>query len=265
MGHYSAKPFRAADVAQLRLDVMQAFYTARFANAADLTFFFAGAFSVDEIAPLVARYLGSLPSDTAATSAVGDMRLQFPPAVRKETVRKGSEPKAQTVISFFADTELEELTMHRLRAATSVLEMRLMDIIREEMGGSYGVSVHSTDTQPVPGYGMVQIVFGSAPDTVDTLVAAVMDEVTRLRQEGPSDEDLQKVKEIEKRTLETSARNNSYWVNSMRTVHALGWDVAGIARRQERTESLSRDNVHAAFTRFFPPDRYTQVTLLPEE
>jgi zinc protease len=180
-------------------------------------------------------------------------------------VYKGQEPKAQTVVSFFADTGLDEMEMHRLRAATTVLEMRLTDIIREEMGGTYGVNVTSSDMQPVPGYGTVQVVFGSAPNTVDTLVAAVMKEVARLKEHGPSAEDLQKVKEIEKRTLETSVRNNGYWMGSMRTVHSLGWDVESIIRRPQRTESLTVANVHAAFNKYFPESRYTQVTLLPEK
>jgi len=72
------------------------------------------------------------------------------------------------------------------------------------------------------------------------------------------------VKEIEKRSLETNARNNGYWVSSMQTVHSLGWDVASIARRAQRTESLTKENVKAAFQKYFPEARYTQVSLLPE-
>ena len=265
MGHYTARPLRSADVPKLRADVMKAFYTARFANAADFTFFFAGSFTLDRITPLVARYVGSLPSHGAASSKLGDMKLQFPTDVRKETVRKGQEPKSQTVISFFADTGLDELEMHRLRAATSVLEMHLTDIIREEMGGTYGVNVGYSDTQPVPGYGLVQISFGSSPENADTLVAAVMKEVARLKTAGPSAEDIQKVKEIEKRGLETSARNNGYWVSSLQAVHAMGWDPTTIIRRPQRTESLTPENVHAAFRKYFSENRYTLLTLLPEK
>jgi len=30
------------------------------------------------------------------------------------------------------------------------------------------------------------------------------------------------------------------------------------------TESLTRENIHAAFEKYFPADRYTIVTLAPE-
>ena len=36
-------------------------------------------------------------------------------ATERVPVEKGREPKSQTVISFFADTGLNELEMHRLR------------------------------------------------------------------------------------------------------------------------------------------------------
>lgn len=264
LDHYSSKPLRVEELDRLRPEVMKSFYTARFANAADLTFFFVGSFTVEQITPLLTRYLGSLPSKGSATSKAMDMQVQFPAQVRKEIVRKGKEPKANTAISFFADTRLDELEMHRLRAATSVLEMRLTDIVREEMGGTYGVSIGYSDMQPVPGYGLVQISFGSDPARVDTLVAAILKEVARLRAEGPTEDDLQKVKEIEKRGLETNVRNNGFWVGAMQTVHSLGWDLTGIARRAQRTEGLTRENVKAAFQKYFPENRYTQVSLLPE-
>lgn len=264
-GHYTAQPLKPEDVAKLRPEVMRNFYTARFANAADLTFFIAGSFSVAQVTPLIERYIASLPSKGARSSTVGEMRLQFPADLKKESVRKGQEPKATTAISFFADTKLDEMEMHRLRAAVSVLEMRLTDIIREEMGGTYGVSIGYQDTNPVPGYGYVQVSFGSSPENVDTLVAAVMKEVQRLKTQGPTADDIQKVKEIEKRGIETQARTNGYWTSSLQTVHALGWDPLSIARRPQRTESLSIENVGAAFKKYFPETRYTVVSLYPEK
>lgn len=263
LGHYTAKPLTIDDLPALDPAIMRRFYTARFANAADFTFLFGGAFTIEAITPLVTRYIASLPSRGAASSSITDTGLKFPAEVRKEVVRKGKEPKAQTVVSFFADTGLDEMEMHRLRAGASVLEMRLLDILREQMGGTYGVSVGYSDNQPVKGYGLVQVVFGSAPDRVDQLVAAVLTEVARLKKEGPSADDVQKVKEIEKRSMETAVKTNAYWVNSLQTVLTLGWDPTSVARRDARTESLSTANVGAALAKYLPENRYTVVTLLP--
>ena len=57
---------------------MIAFYRERFANAADFTFFMVGAFKVDEAVPLLAQYVGSLPSTGQQTSRVQGRRHPFP-------------------------------------------------------------------------------------------------------------------------------------------------------------------------------------------
>jgi zinc protease len=106
--------------------------------------------------------------------------------------------------------------------------------------------------------------FGSAPENVDKMVAATLKEIERLKAEGPSQEDVDKVKELERRDLETNAKQNSYWLGSMQTVHLFGWDPAGIARRSERTEKLTPEMIKSMFEKYFPMDRYTLVTLKPE-
>ena len=262
--HYTARELTPADLPTLNLDVMRRFYAARFSNAADFTYFFIGAFSVDEITPKIEKWLGSLPSTGKRSSAARDIGIRFPAALIKEEVKKGKEPASQTVLTFFADPGFDEMEMHRVRAASSVLNIRLREILREEMGGTYGVSVGFSNTPPITGYGTMVIQFGSSPENVDRMVAATLTEIERLKAEGPSDDDLNKVKELERRDLETNAKQNAYWQGSMQTVHMFGWDPAGIARRDQRTERLTQENIKQMFQKYFPTDRYTLVTLKPE-
>jgi zinc protease len=264
MGHYSVRPMRPEDVPRLNAARMAAYYDARFRNAADFTFFFVGAFTVDAMAPLVETYLASLPSAGRTESQAGDLRLRFPAAIARETVRKGQEPRSQTAITFFSDTGLDELESHRLRAATSVLQMRLRDVLREELSGTYSVGVTHADTAPLPGYGTTTVQFGSSPENAERLTNVVMTELDRLRREGPSDADVQAVKESEKRELETALSQNGYWLNSLQATHMLGRDPRRILQRVERAESLTRENIHEALRKYFPADRYTVVTLMPE-
>jgi zinc protease len=264
MNHFSTQPLRAEEIAQLDPKRMLAFYKQRFSNAADFTFFFVGAFKVEEITPLLTTYLASLPSKGVADPHPPDMHLQFPPAVQRDVVTKGLEPRSQTIISFFADTNLDELEVHRLRAATSVLENRLRDILREALGGTYSVSVGYSDTTPDPGYGTTVIQFGSSPENVEKLTKAVMTELERLRRDGPSAADVDKVKQAEKNDLQTALRQNGYWMSSLQAMHLLGRDARKIPQRIERAESLNMENVHAAFKKYFPENRYTVVTLMPE-
>jgi len=264
MDHYTARPLKVEDLAALDADKMLAFYKERFANAADFTFFFVGAFKVDEITPLLATYIGSLPSRGVRDAKVGNLQLQFPTTVVQEKVTKGQEPRSQTVMTFFADTGLDELETHRVQAATSVLEMRLRDILREKLGGTYSVNVGYSNTSPQPGYGTTSVQFGSSPENVESLTAAVLNELERLRREGPSAADVAAVKEQEKNGLQESLLQNGYWLNSLQAMHLLGRDPRRILLRIERAESLSVENIHAALRKYFPADRRTVVTLMPE-
>ena len=264
LDHYTSRPLRLEDIPRLDPARMYAYYQERFANAADFTFFFVGTFKVDEITPLLTTYLGTLPSRGVRDGKIGDMRLQFPASVVRETVVKGREPRSQTILSFFADTGLDETEVHRLGAATDVLEKRLRDILREELGGTYSVGAGYSNTSPVPGYGTTTVQFGSSPENVDKLTAAVMTEIDRLRREGPSAADVQFVKEAEKNDLQLAMRQNNFWLSSLQTMHVLGRDARRIANRLERTETLTREGIHEAFKKYFPNERYTLISLRPE-
>ena len=263
-GHYSAKGLTAADVERLDLPAMRRAYTERFASAADFTFFIVGAFAEAEVVPMVEQWLASLPSTGPRKTAFRDMGMAFPTGTPTAEVRKGKEPASQTVMSFFADTGLVEVEMHRARAAATLVGIRLRDILREQLGGTYGVNVSYGNSAPQKGYGTMNVSFGSAPDRVEGLQKAVIDELTRLRAEGPSAEDVQKVQELERRDLETSVRQNQYWLGSLQTVHMLGWDAASISRRGERTNTLTVPVLHETIKQYFPLDRYAAVALKPE-
>ncbi len=262
--HYSAKALRVADIGTLDLERMQRFYRDRFANAADFTYFVVGAFSLDAVAPLLERWVAALPSSGRKTSTFRDMGVRFPAADRTEVVRKGREPRGQTVMAFFADTKLDELEMHRARSAASLLGIRLRDILREELGGTYGVSVAYDNSLPLDGYGSMRVQFGSDPANIERLTGEVIKEIDRLKIAGPTAEDVARVQELERRDLETASKQNSYWLGSLQTVHMLGWDPLGITRREERIQKLSPQVLHETFTKYFPMDRYTVVTLKPD-
>ena len=263
--HYASRSLKLEDIPRLDPARMQAYYDARFANAADFTFFFVGAFKVEDMVPLITTYVASLPSRGTATARFADDRMMFPEKIVRDTVRKGREPRSQTVISFFADTGLDEMETHRARAAAQVLQMRLRDILREELGGTYSVGVGYSDNSPQAGFGTTSVQFGSAPENAETLTQAVLAEVARLQREGPSPADVNVVKETEKNELQTSFRQNGYWMNSLQAMHLLGRDPLRITQRLARAESLSRENVHSALRKYFPLERHTVVTLMPEE
>jgi zinc protease len=262
---YMDRPLTTRELQSLSLDRALAFYRRRYANAADFAFFFTGSFKVEAMEPLIARYLGSLPSTGARTSTFVARVPTFPGGTPRVRVVKGLEPKSTTRITFFANPGREELELHRLRAACSILTDRLRQILREELGGTYGASAGYAGREPATGYGTVSVSFGSSPENVDRMVAATLKEIERLRNEGPSAEDVSKEKEVERRELEVSMKRNGYWNGSLRMTQLMGWDARRIAKRFERIDLLTPDLLRETFRRYLPADRFTVASLFPEK
>jgi zinc protease len=265
-GHYTSRPLTLERVRALDRDAMAAFYKEAFSNAANFTFFMVGAFKIDEALPLVGRYVGSLPAKPdAPRTTFKDVAISFPKDVKRDVVEKGREPRSQTVISFFADPGPDEVEQSRLSAATEVLEIALRDVMREELGQTYSVSVGHAQPLPQRGVGRVVVSFTASPENVNALVDRVVKEVTRLQQEGPNEDLTTRAKEAARREHETSLKQNGYWLARLQTAHLLGRDPAAILTRIERIDALTPAVLQQTFKQYFPLDRHTVVTLMPEK
>jgi len=263
-GHYAFRTPGLRDLAEIEPAVVARFYRERFANAADFTFIVVGAFDVATITPLLATYVASLPSIGTATATARDVRSEFPASVTREIVRRGSDPRSQTVMTFPADTDEDETETERARAAASLLQSRLTEVLREELGATYSVTATYADRVPPRGHGTMTVLFGSAPGTAERLSAAVLAEIRRLQTEGPSESDLGAAKAARSRALTTSLSQNAYWLNALQHAALFGRDPAAIPGVVDIVDGLTVVHLREAARKFLPLDRYTVVTLLPE-
>ena len=262
--HYTSEPLTAERLATLDRAKMLNFYKQRFSNAGDFTFFMVGAFKVDTALPLLAKYVGSLPSSGTRTSEFKDIGVRFPGGIQKAEVQKGREPRAQTLISFFADPSFDPVEQERVIAATTVLETVLRDALREDLGQTYTVSVGLAQSPPQHGDGYVAVQFGAAPENIGAMTDRVLKEVQKLQAEGPPADLVAKAREGAKRDYETALRQNNYWMRRLQTVHLLGGNPGDIVTRAARIDAVTPAIVQETFKKYFPLDRYTLVTLLPE-
>jgi zinc protease len=191
--------------------------------------------------------------------------VKFPEGIERATVEKGREPRAQTVLSFFADPPIEENEQTRVAAAADVLEIALRDILREELGETYNVSAGLAQALPQRGGGHVSVNFGASPDNISRMIDRTFQEVARLTKEGPSEDLVTRVKETARREHETALRQNGFWLGRLQSAKLLDRDPLLILKREERIDALTRENIQEAFRTYFPLDRYTSVTLMPEK
>ena len=65
----------------------------------------------------------------------------------EKRVEKGIEPKSQTAIVFTGPFEYNQEQRVAIRAMAQVLETRLRETMREDLGGTYSVSVSPSYTK----------------------------------------------------------------------------------------------------------------------
>ncbi|MYI22499.1 MAG: insulinase family protein, partial [Gammaproteobacteria bacterium] len=261
-GHPRAVPPDDEMIERLDLDASFAFYQDRFADASDFVFFFVGAFDPDEMRPLAETWLGGLPS-LGRVETWRDVGIDPPDGVIEREVRKGLEPQSQTRIVFAGDAEFSREEEMALAALADVLDIRLRELLREDLGGTYGVGVSSfLSTRPDEEYS-VRISFGSAPERAEELAAVVFGEIDRIQLEGPDAETVEKVRETQRRNRETQLEQNRYWLGRLQRLHQLGVDY-GYATSYEFIEGWTADHVQEAALRYLRDDRFVKVVLYPE-
>ena len=145
-----------------------------------------------------------------------------------------------------------------------MLQIRLRETLREDLGGTYFVNVNANlQSLPDPEY-QISIFYGSDPDRTDELLNAVIGEVEWLR-EGGEQEYLDTVKELLNTPRQEQLRDNSFWVSQIRAISQRGEEFAEINRFEERLDTITLDQVVAVAQRYLTSDRYIRVVLLPEE
>lgn len=261
-GHPRGRLMTPALVDEMDLDASMAFYRERFADASDFTFVFVGAFDPAAIRPLVERYLASLPSlDRDETWR--DIGLRTPRGVIERTVERGLEPRSLSRLIVPGDFEYDQENRTAIRAMGLVLQTRLRNVLREDLGGTYSVGVNVTYSRiPEPEY-RVTIGFGSAPERAAELQDRVLAEVERFRTEGPTEREVNDVRESMLREFETGTQENGYLLTQIVGRYRNDESVEAFFDIDETYRTLSADDIRGAAERYLDLSNLIRATLLP--
>lgn len=247
------------------VDLQKAYdiYRDRFADASGFTFFLVGSFKPDSVRPLVERYLASLPS-LNRHEKVKDTGVRPPPGVVQRTVRKGIEPKAETTLIFTGPCTYSFANREPMAALSELLNIRLREVLREEKGGTYDASAGgSCSNIPYEHYNF-SVEFGSSPERVDELVAAVFKVFDEIKAGVVSDSNLTKIKEMQLRGQETGLKQNASWLDAMTDADEDHRDQRDFLRYPELVKGLTREMIRDAAREYLRPEQYARFTLLPE-
>jgi zinc protease len=263
-GNPRERPLTAALVDSIDLASAMAFYRDRFADIGDFTFFFVGNLDLSTLRPLVEQWIGGLPSH-GRKETWRDLGIRPPKGVVTKTVRKGIEPKGRISIIFTGPFQDSRENRYALRSLGDALRIRLREVLREDMGGVYGVGASGgSHIVPDTSYSF-SIGFGADPARLQELKDSVVAEIRAFQTKGPSDSIIEKVQEEQRRARETSLRQNNYWLGQLVAAHEYHLDPRGILTYEELIDGLTSAIVRDAAQKYLRLDNYVEVRLVPEK
>ena len=260
--HIRMRPITVETLEELDLEKSLAFYKDRFADAGDFTFIFIGNIDLETMKPLVERYLGALPTVDRKESWK-DTGIDPPKGVIKKSVHKGIEPKSQTSIVFTGPFQYDSTHRTAIRAMAMVLQTRLREVLREDLGGTYSVGVRpSNDKIPDEEYS-ISISFGSDPKRVEELTKVIFQEIGKLKTDVSEDE-VNDAREAIFRSTETGLKQNRWLLTQLAFRYRLGEDPGKhLLQWEEPLKLLNPEVIQEAAQEYFNMENYVLVSLFP--
>ncbi|KAI3421693.1 uncharacterized protein J3R85_011884 [Psidium guajava] len=285
---YFFRPIKTSDLK--RVDPRKAceYFSCCFKDPSTFTVVIVGSISPTMAVPLILQYLGGIPRPPEAILRYSrdDLRglpVTSPTKIVRDVVRSPMV-QAQCSVQICFPVELKNGTMvkevHSIGFLSKLLETKLMQVLRFKHGQIYstGVSVFLGSNRPSRTgdvRGDISINFSCDPEISSKLVDLTLDEIQRLQEEGPSEQDVLTILEIEQRAHEDGVQENYYWLEKI--LHSYqsrvySGDVGTSFKVQDEgrskvRESLTPSTAQSALQSILPfpcKKQYTVVILLPQ-
>lgn len=256
-------PMGLNDLPLINKDRALAIYKERFADASDFVFTIVGSFTEEEIKPYLEQYLASLPALNRHDKAK-DLGLYEPSKGFEKIVRKGQEQKATAVLNFYGDYSYNEQENMNMKALESVLSIKLIERLREEESGVYGTSARSNVSKSPKNRFSFSVSFGTGVERYEALIRSTIDEINKVKSNGPSTEDLAKFKIEQKRQLELSVKENGFWLGQIAGAYQRGDDPTYITRYVQELDKISVESVKAVANKYLLEEQLFKFILLPD-
>ncbi|NDV59184.1 pitrilysin family protein [Bacteroides sp. 519] len=193
-------------------DKILSIYKNRYMDAGDFTFVFVGNINLEEIKPFVEEYIASLPT-TGREETFMDTGIRLRTGVHKnEFIKEQETAKASIILMYSGICSYTSENMVKLSMLDQILDLVYTETVREEEGGTYGVNVGSAlEKYPAEEF-KFQIAFDTDPGKKDKLMELIFKGIKDLSTNGPSQLNLDKVKEHMLKSYSENLKENGYWL-----------------------------------------------------
>jgi len=198
-------------IGKITLDDIKKIYTDRFNAADEFTFFIIGNIGMDTVKTMVEKYIGSLPVAGRKESWT-DRKVEQPKGkIIKEISLPLTIPKSTVFLSFAEGMKYNPHNYLGLEVIKGVLDLVYTEKVREDKGGTYGVSVSLSEQKRPSELGEGMITFDCDPARAIELKAIIYQELENIVKNGPSQVNLDKAVSNILKTREENKKHNSYW------------------------------------------------------
>ena len=238
-------------------------YRARFADPGDFTFIFVGNIDIESAKNLASTYIASIPS-AGTRERWKDVGLRLPAGQKTASVYKGTDFRSQILTILkgnFRYTPKEDLYIDAL---AYFLDLRLMEVIREQLGGTYTISAYpSTTPMPVQQY-MINIIYGCSPLRVNELMDTVTAEIQKLKEDIPQ-EYLDKYKATRLAEYNKGIKENSWYLSQLTDCAYYGQRFTKESDFPKMLDKLTLKTLKKKAAKYLDTENTLNVILYPEQ
>jgi M16 family peptidase len=234
-------------------------YKELFANAANFKLILTGNININKLKPLLCQYIATLPSNnTKETIGTYEPKL----VDGKKTYvfhKKQTTPTAITTIVIKGKMEYNNRNELLMDAIGQLLRIVYTEKVREDKGGTYSVQVSGNLQHHPNDEALLRIAFQTAPQKYNDLIPIVYKELEKMATEGPSQQDLDKVKAYELKVYNQVLRMNNYWEYVLYTDLYNGIDVDTDFRYI--VENMTCDDIRTTLRNLLNQNNCIEVTM----
>jgi len=234
-------------------------YKELFANAANFKLILTGNININKLRPLLCQYIATLPSNnTKETIGTYEPKL----VDGKKTYifhKKQTTPTAITTIVIKGKMEYNNRNELLMDAIGQLLRIVYTEKVREDKGGTYSVQASGNLQHHPDDEALLRIAFQTDPQKYNDLIPIVYKELEKMATEGPSQQDLDKVKAYELKVYNQVLRMNNYWEYVLYTDLYNGIDVDTDFRYI--VENMTCDDIRTTLRNLLNQNNCIEVTM----
>jgi zinc protease len=249
----------------IKYDDINYIYKTSFNDASAFTFFITGNIDMSEAREMAARYIGSLPSRHLAET-YRNLGIKQPDGiVRKEIPIPMAVPKATVVISYSARAKYKPAGYINMDVLQGILDLVYTEKVREEMGGTYGITVNASSQKRPEERSSLLVAFECDQDRASELKQIIYQELEGIAKDGPRQIDLDKTVSNLLKTREEAREHNSYWAATVRAFYLTGIDSNDSRNYVDILNKLTAKDIRKAVKKFMAEADLLELVFVPEK